>query len=68
MARQLNEALEIERENDRYRESFYLIKADLARIRREYLGVTRSLDEKGLDQLDEELETLSLTIENALFE
>jgi hypothetical protein len=67
MARQLNEALELEQENDKLRDTLYLLKSELQRIKNEYLIGAKSLSETAIDEIDEELETLSLTIENALF-
>jgi hypothetical protein len=40
---------------------------ELQRIRREYFLGALSLSEMAVDEVDEELETLSLTIENILF-
>jgi hypothetical protein len=59
MARQINETLELEKENERYVETLYLLKTELREFRREY---TEGIN----DQMDSELETLCLAIENAL--
>jgi hypothetical protein len=67
MARQLNDALELERENDDLRETLRIIKTELARIRIEYFDDSKPLDSKAVDEVDEELEGVVLTIENALF-
>jgi hypothetical protein len=67
MARQLNDALELEEENDTYRETLYVLKAEIVRIRNEYFLGAVELNEMAVSEVDEELETVSLTIENALF-
>jgi hypothetical protein len=67
LARQITDILEIELENDRFRETFQVLKMELQRIRREYFLGALSLSEMAVDEVDEELETLSLTIENILF-
>ena len=67
MARTLNDALELELENDRLRETFHVLKMELQRIRKEYFLGALSLSQMAVDEVDEELETLSLTIENTLF-
>ena len=59
MARQINETLELEKENERYVETLYLLKTELREFRREY---TEGIN----DQMDSELETLCLAIQNAL--
>jgi hypothetical protein len=59
MARQINETLELEKENERYVETLYLLKTELREFRREY---TEGIN----DQMVSELETLCLAIENAL--
>jgi len=59
MARQINETLELEKENERYVETLYLLKTELREFRIEY---TEGIN----DQMDSELETLCLAIENAL--
>jgi len=59
MARQINETLELEKENELYVETLYLLKTELREFRREY---TEGIN----DQMDSELETLCLAIENAL--
>jgi len=59
MARQINETLELEKENERYVETLHLIKTELREFRREYT--------EGIDaQMDLELENLCTAIENAL--
>ena len=50
MARQINETLELEKENERYVETLYLLKTELREFRREY---TEGIN----DQMDSELET-----------
>ena len=67
MARQINETLELEQENEKYREALYVLKSEIARIRREYFLGAIFLNEMAVSEVDEELETVSLTIENALF-
>jgi hypothetical protein len=67
MARQINDALELEQENNRMRDTFLLLKMELHRIRKEYFLGAFSLSETAIDEVDEELETLSLAIENILF-
>ena len=67
MARQLNEALELEQENEKYRETLYVLKSEIARIRAEYFLGAIFLNEMAVSEVDEELETVSLTIESALF-
>jgi hypothetical protein len=51
--------LELEKENERYVETLYLLKTELREFRIEY---TEGINE----QMDSELETLCLAIENAL--
>jgi hypothetical protein len=65
--RQLNEALELEQENDKYRETLYLLKSEIARIRSEYFLGAIILNEMAIEEIDEELETVALSIENVLF-
>jgi len=65
--RQLNEALELERENEKYLESFSFLKSEIQRIRREYLIGAVSLAESDIDEVDEELATLIKLIENTIF-
>ena len=67
MARQITDALELEQENDRMRDTFLLLKMELNRIRKEYFLGALSLSEMAVDEVDEELETLLVTIENTLF-
>jgi hypothetical protein len=67
MARELTESLEVVDENNTYRETFYLLKAEIARIRREYFLGAESIGKMAVDEIDSELETLTLTIENVLF-
>lgn len=67
MARNLNEAYELEKEIETYREALQIAKAEIHRIRREYLEGAKSLGTQAVEEIDEELETLSLAIENALF-
>jgi hypothetical protein len=65
--RDLNEALEVKDENESYRETFYLLKNEIFRIRREYFLGTKVLSEGALEEVDEELEQLGITIENVLY-
>lgn len=67
MARQLTEVLELEQENEILRETLRVVKAELHRIRIEYLDGALSLGTPAIDEVDEELETVVLTVENALF-
>ena len=67
MARQLNDAYEMEKEIESYREALQIAKAEIHRIRQEYLEGAQSLGTKAVEEIDEELETVSLSIENALF-
>ena len=67
MARYLDDTLEAVQDNDDYRETLYIVKAAIQRIRREYLADAISLSETAIGEIEEELETVSLTIENALF-
>ena len=62
----LNETLEVEGENEKYREAFYMIKSEIARIRREYLLGAISMSETAIDEVDSELAALVLLIENTL--
>lgn len=67
MARQLNEVFELEKEITQYREALQIAKAEIHRIRQEYLEGAQSLGTQAVEEIDEELETVSLAIENALF-
>jgi hypothetical protein len=66
MARQINEVLEVERENDRYVDTLSLLKEELKRIRKEYLTDAPGLTKKAVDEIDEDLETLLNAIETAI--
>lgn len=65
--RQLTEVHELEQEIALLRDALILSKAELHRIRGEYLQGAQSLSPKAIDEMDEELETVTRTIENALF-
>jgi hypothetical protein len=67
MARQITEALELEQENEQYRQTLHVVKLELQRLRREYFDGARSLSEMAIDEIDEELETIASGIENALY-
>jgi hypothetical protein len=67
MARQLNDVLEQEREIEGYRDALYLLKSEIHRLQNEYLEGAKSLGRLALDEINEELATLIVTIENALF-
>jgi hypothetical protein len=68
MARHLNEALEMEQEIEVYRTTLSLVKRELHRIREEYLdGKNSHLSPEDFELMDEELETITLAVENALF-
>jgi hypothetical protein len=67
MARKLNDALELEQEIEKYRETLYVLKSEIARIRTEYFLGAIFINEMAVSEVDEELETVVLTIENALF-
>lgn len=67
MARHLEDALDLERENEQLRSILHAVKTDLNRIRRDFLDTTNTLNEETLDQLDDELEYISMTVENSLF-
>jgi hypothetical protein len=67
MARQLNEVFELEKEITGYREALILIKTEIHRIREEYFQGAQSLGTQAVEEVDEELETISLVVENALF-
>lgn len=65
MARQIEDTLELERENEEARSILHVTKIELNRIRREYLD-SGILSEKEMTDMDNELEILSLSIDNAL--
>jgi hypothetical protein len=67
MARQLTDVLELEQENENLRETLRVVKSELHRIRIEYLDGALSLGTPAIEEVDEELETVVLTVENALF-
>jgi hypothetical protein len=67
LARQINDVLELEREIDNYRDTLNLVKSELRRIRMEFLDGALSLSERAIGEIDEELETITLTVENVLF-
>jgi hypothetical protein len=63
----VNETLELKEDNDKYRETFYTIKSEIARIRKEYFLGAISMSETSIDEVDSELEIITLAIENILF-
>lgn len=65
MAMQLTDVLELERENELLRDALHLIRSELKRIHQEYLE-GMSLGTLGVTELDEELDTVLSTIDNAL--
>jgi len=65
--RNLNEALEVKNENESYRETFYLLKNEIIRIKKEYFMGAGVLGEMVIDEVDEELQQLIITIENVLY-
>jgi hypothetical protein len=65
--RQLNDILELEKEIEDLREALILTKNELHRIRIEYFDGALSLTETAINEVDDEMETLSLLVENALF-
>jgi hypothetical protein len=67
MARQLEDALELERENEGLRSILYATKIELNRIQREYLETCVVLNERDVNEMGDAIEALSLTVENALF-
>ena len=67
MSRRLDDVLELDNENEKYRDTLYMLKMEIQRIRKEYFDGAIFLNEMAVDEVEEELETISLTIENALF-
>jgi len=67
MSKEFNEALEVTEENENYRETLYVLKSEIARIRKEYFLGAKSMGETALEEIDAELETITLTIENVLY-
>ncbi len=65
--RQINDILELENENETLRDTLIMTKREIYRIRSEYFEGALSLTSSAIDEVDEEMETLSLVIENALF-
>ena len=65
--KELSESLELAEENERYRELCYMLKNEIARIRREYFLGAVGMNENSINEIDTELETLSVSIENVLF-
>jgi len=65
--RQLSDILELEKEVEGYRDVMFILKNEVGRIRKEYLDGALSLSESAINEVDEELETVSLLIENTLF-
>jgi hypothetical protein len=67
MARQINETLELERENELYSDTLYLLKTELGKIRREYtLESNTQLSLIDIGRLDDDLESLVQAIETTL--
>lgn len=66
MARHIEDTLDLERENEESRSILHATKIELNRIRREYLDSGTHLSEKEMNDMDDELEILSLSIDNAL--
>lgn len=67
MARQLSDVMELEKEIELYRDSLHLVKSEIHRIRAEYLDSSTPLSVTDVDHIDEELEVLTMTVENCLF-
>ena len=67
MAKQLTDVLDLENEITQYRDALFLIKQTTHRIRNEYFQGQPLSEEKLIDIVDEELEAISLIIENTLF-
>lgn len=66
MAKQLTDVLDLENEITQYRDALFLIKETTHRIRDEYFQ-GQTLKSKTIDNVDEDLESISLIVENALF-
>lgn len=65
MAMQLEDVLDLERENEILRDALYLVRSELKRIHREYLEGL-SLGTRGLNEVQEEIETILTAVESVL--
>ena len=65
MAMQLEDVLDLERENETLRDALYLVRAELRRILQEYLEGL-SLGKRGVDELEEEVETILSSVDSVL--
>ena len=65
MAMQLEDVLDLERENETLRDALYLVRAELRRILQEYLEGL-SLGKRGEDELEEEVETILSSVDSVL--
>ena len=67
MARQISDVMELETEINDLRDTLHIVKKELNRIRSEYFDGALSLGTPAVEEVDAELETLTLAVENALF-
>jgi len=67
MARQINDILELEQENEQLKEALYLLKQGMQRLKLEYFTDSLSLSETAIEEVDEDLNSLISIIETTLY-
>lgn len=64
---QINDILELDNENEKYVEILNELKMEIRRIRREYFENCNQMDKLVIEEIDKELETLYISLENVLY-